>query len=201
MSSVKAKDIYKTRPLTEAQLRTVYASDQEMYPAPLTFGRLRSWVDAAPEFSIAFYLPTEDHTAAPVDDKASVPVGIVIVLPLLRKHWEDLLVGKVKEIEIDPSTMFPTQSTSKEGIEDENGTVEVGLHVFHIEKISTLNSATAHLRSPTPRSDVGCAEGVAPRKGFAEVVIEEALDRATSMMGSGGKEWKVRGLSGEPSIM
>lgn len=45
-------------------------------------------------------------------------------MPLLKQHWENLLVGKLKEIEVEPS-MFASA--------DADG-AEVGMHVFHVER-------------------------------------------------------------------
>jgi len=115
--AAKAPWIQRTR-ISEQVLKEIYASDQDMYPAPLTFERLKSWVDACPALSICFQATHDGNT---------IPIGAVIVLPVAREYWEDLLVGKLKEIEIDPATMFAPE-----------GEADVGLHVFHVERFSTF---------------------------------------------------------------
>ena len=102
-------------------LEAIYASDQDMYPAPLPYKRLKSWVEASPDLCVGFEATSE---AGPV------PVGAIITLPLLRRHWEDILVGKLKETDIEPA-MFAR-----------DGEAEVGLHVFHIERFDTGDPST-----------------------------------------------------------
>lgn len=85
-----------------------------MYPAPLTYERLKGWVDSCPELCICF------HTCPDGEDDSLV--GAIIVLPLLKKYWEGVLVGKLKETDIEPA-MFAGE-----------GDVDAGLHIFHIER-------------------------------------------------------------------
>ena len=99
-------------------LGRIYASDQDMYPAPLTYERLKSWVEGCPELCICFQSGSEEG-----GDLATV--GAIIVLPLLKQHWEDVLVGNLKEIDIDAAIMFAG-----------HGKADVGLHVFHIERFN-----------------------------------------------------------------
>ncbi|KAK0639406.1 hypothetical protein B0T16DRAFT_423133 [Cercophora newfieldiana] len=107
-------------PVDDDVLQGVYASDQEMYPAPLTFTRLKSWVDACPDLSICFRR-----------SGATPPVGVVIALPIRQPYWDDLLHGTLKETDIDPDVAFPNRELlSQEEVED------VGLHVFHIERFA-----------------------------------------------------------------
>ncbi|KAF9873907.1 hypothetical protein CkaCkLH20_08641 [Colletotrichum karsti] len=100
-------------------LQEIFASDQDMYPAPLTWERLEGWTRASPELALSLWFTG-------VDDSASRPlVGAVIALPILASCWRDLLVGKVKETDVDPETMFPRESDPG---------AEIGLHVFHVER-------------------------------------------------------------------
>ncbi|KAK1518057.1 uncharacterized protein CCOS01_12314 [Colletotrichum costaricense] len=108
-------------PMTNEVLRGIFASDQDMYPAPLTWDRLRSWTTAAPELAICFYLSAD----AVENDDTQTLVGAVIALPILAPAWRDLLAGEVKEVDVDAGTMFP-----RDGAEHP----EVGLHVFHVER-------------------------------------------------------------------
>src|SRR2546421_2414628 len=103
----------KRMPMSDEVLREIYSSDQSMYPAPLTYDRLQSWVKTSPQLSLSYGAPLGDA----VDSLATV--GAVITLPIRGKYWRDLLVGKVKEVEIDAATMLSTQSGE-----------EVGLQVF-----------------------------------------------------------------------
>ncbi|MBE3042864.1 hypothetical protein IMZ48_09885 [Candidatus Bathyarchaeota archaeon] len=97
-------------------LGRIYASDQDMYPAPLTYERLKSWVEGCPELCISFEAGSEEGADV-------VLIGAIIVLPLLKRHWEDVLMGSLKEIDIDAAAMFAG-----------DGDADVGLHVFHIER-------------------------------------------------------------------
>jgi len=116
--AAKAPWIQRTR-ISEQVLKEIYASDQDIYPAPLTFTRLKSWVDAGPDLSICFQA---------TQDGNPVPIGAVIVLPLAKGPWNDLLVGKLKETDIDEATMFARE-----------GEADVGLHIFHIERFDTFS--------------------------------------------------------------
>ncbi|KAK3943599.1 hypothetical protein QBC46DRAFT_307285 [Diplogelasinospora grovesii] len=145
-------------------LRRIYASDQEMYPAPLTFDRLASWVATCPELSISFS-PESSSSEGHV-------VGMVIALPLLREHWQDLLVGKLKEPEVELS-MFPQPNNNFRPDTGHSVESEVGLHVFHIER---FNSDTL------PSSWFG-------GRGFAEYALQEVIAVATR------KEWRIIGFS------
>jgi hypothetical protein len=118
--------------ITDDVLYDIYASDRDDEnpgELPLIYDRLRDWIDASPNLSICF-------RAKSVYGRGTVCIGVVIVLPLLRRYWEDLLVGKLKEPDIEALTMFP-----REDMEEP----EVGLHVFHMERseafrtISKLN--------------------------------------------------------------
>ena len=96
-----------------------------MYPAPLTYERLKGWVDSCPELCICF------HTCP--DGEYDSLVGAIIVLPLLKKYWEGVLVGKLRETDIEPA-MFAGE-----------GDVDAGLHIFHIER---FDAETAGPRLP-----------------------------------------------------
>ncbi|EXF80020.1 hypothetical protein CFIO01_00916 [Colletotrichum fioriniae PJ7] len=110
-------------PMTDEVLKGIFASDQDMYPAPLTWDRLRSWTTAAPELATCFFLPAD----ADAGDNGSTQtlVGAVIALPILTSSWRDLLTGEVKEVDVDAETMFPRDGDERS---------EVGLHVFHVER-------------------------------------------------------------------
>ena len=100
--------------ISDEVLQRIFKSDQDMYPAPLTYERLKGWVDGCPELCVCF-------RACPGGTDANL-VGAIIVLPLLKRHWEDVLVGKLKETNIEPA-MFAGETDA-----------DVGLHIFHIER-------------------------------------------------------------------
>ncbi|KAK3304180.1 uncharacterized protein B0T15DRAFT_535717 [Chaetomium strumarium] len=154
-------------------LRAVYASDQAMYPVSLSYTRLRAWVDTCPDLSICFFWENESRAAA--------AVGVVIVLPLRRPHWEDLLAGHLREMDIDPRQMFPALPASDEsrvGEEEEVGQAEeVGLHVYHIER---FDSGVTGVEK----------EGRKRGRRFAELALEEIERRMRLLSG-----WRVVGMS------
>lgn len=110
-------------PISDEVLRRIFESDQDMYPAPLTYERLKSWVDGCQELCICFQRVLEEGPEVR-------PMGAIIVLPLLKRHWEDVLVGKLKETDIEP-VMFAGE-----------GYVDVGLHVFHVERFDAETRGT-----------------------------------------------------------
>ena len=95
-----------------------------MYPAPLTFDRLCSWVDSSPDLSVSFLADGGG------DSPVHMSLGVIIVLPILGTFWKDLLVGKIKETDIDAQVML-AKSTEE---------ADVGLHVFHIERSEAYRS-------------------------------------------------------------
>ncbi|KAF7360196.1 hypothetical protein MVEN_00748300 [Mycena venus] len=119
-------------PMTDDVLQSIFTSDQDMYPAPLTFERLRTWVAARPDLSRCFYIP---RSGSGHGEDILQPAGVIIVLPVEGKFWQNLLNGSLKETEIDAATMFPCDSDSG---------VEVGLHVFHLEKFERRVRGFAH---------------------------------------------------------
>ncbi|KAK3386576.1 hypothetical protein B0H63DRAFT_468019 [Podospora didyma] len=205
-------EVISTSPLDEQMLRSVYASDQEMYPvAALSLDRLRSWVDACPDLSICFFpapTPTsaEDdinnsYTNEPSSALTAVTVGVIIALPLRRAYWEDLLVGKVKEPEIDPAVMFPGSSSTKEREKEDDDNEEeeeVGVHVFHIERLVVDSSGFLPMSTTSSSPGPGPELKHRKKKRFAEVALDEIIQRATRMktkMKETNKRWRVVGLS------
>lgn len=124
----------EARPMTAAVLRAIFDSDQEMYPAPLTYARLKSWVEASPDFSRCyFYHPAAvgDSTGSAKEKDAADPgsprlAGACIALPLREGPWRDLLAGQLRETDVDaPTILMPSDEGARSG---------VGLHVFHVER-------------------------------------------------------------------
>jgi hypothetical protein len=146
-----------------------------MYPVALPYARLRAWVDASPDLCICF----RDSAAAAA--AAAAVAGVIVVLPLRRRHWEDLLVGRLKESDVEAGSMFPgsvTRGCGAGGDGDGEGE-EVGLHVYHVERFDVASDA----------SGFGKGRGV---KGFSEYALAEVMKRVEMMMPG----WKVLGLSG-----
>ncbi|KAK4033920.1 hypothetical protein C8A01DRAFT_49586 [Parachaetomium inaequale] len=188
-------------PIPDALLRAVYASDQAMYPVALSYSQLRAWVAACPDLCICFRDTTTTITTTTTTSRAvgggssssSLPsqyeesaavaaeaAGVVIVLPLLRVYWEDLLQGRLKEPDIDPGNMFPVSGQGFGGGDHPGGEMgvregeeEVGLHVYHIERFGT---------------GLPFADGRAKR--FSEFALEEVMARAQAR-----SEWRVVGMS------
>lgn len=113
---------WRPAPMTEGVLRQIFESDQAMYPAPLTYGRLQSWSHTCPDLSQCFYV-----TDPEADSQGGYGelAGAVIALPLRETSWRDLLSGKLRETDIEASAMFPCSNSTAS---------PVGLHVFHIER-------------------------------------------------------------------
>jgi hypothetical protein len=143
--------------IAEEQLREVYASDQSIYPAPLTFERLKSWVDTAGDFAATYTIPTIEST---------IDAGVIVALPIIARHWQDVLVGKLKETDIDVAMLVA---------DDDISDVSVGLHIFHIEKFDSWD------KCHSDRNILG---------RFAEFALEDATNIALR------KGWAVLGISG-----
>lgn len=147
--------------ISQDVLKRIYASDQDMYPVPLSFERLQNWVAQSPELSVCYLDSAAEGCDSPGD---AVEIGAVIVLPLRKSQWEELLVGRLKEIEVDASIMF--------GSSDTDELQDVGLHIFHIERFE------------------GCGRTKVQR--FAEFVLEDVREAATryhwNILGYSGKK-------------
>jgi hypothetical protein len=108
------------KPLSDELLSMIYSSDQSMYPAPLSYERLQSWVRACPELALGYAATPQASSTA---EENEVIVGAAIVLPVHGQYWRDLAIGNLKEIHLDADTMLSRRLFD-----------EVGLHIFHIEK-------------------------------------------------------------------
>lgn len=104
------------RPVEVDALRSIHASDQEMYPAALPFGRLQGWVDSAPWLSIEFVVNAR-------------PIGVVVALPVQQTKWEALLSGGLKETDIEAPRDFGQAVPGSDEGQD-----QVGIHIFHVER-------------------------------------------------------------------
>ena len=115
-------------PIQHEMLLRVYNSDQDIYPAGLPFHRLKNWVTACPQLAVCL-----EHCNGN-DEAEYVPVGVIIALPILSSYWNDLVCGKLREIDIDADPM----------IAKDYG--EVGIHIFHIEKFEAFTHAGSKRR-------------------------------------------------------
>ncbi|KAL1839807.1 hypothetical protein VTJ49DRAFT_1086 [Mycothermus thermophilus] len=122
-------------------------------------------------------------------ERAAAGGGVAVVLPLQRRHWDDLLVGKLREAEIDPVCMFPPDGKS-EAVEiggKAEGKEEVGLHVYHIERFGDGLGEVGGGR----RAGGGGRESSEKRRPrFSEVALAEVVRRAKARPG-----WKIVGMS------
>ncbi|KAL2116694.1 hypothetical protein VTJ04DRAFT_8862 [Mycothermus thermophilus] len=168
-------------PIPFSILHAVHASDQAMYPVDLPYSRLQAWVDAAADFCL-YYPPPSSQAQAPTLEKSiehgtgstddghqgreqgpasdNPGGGVVVVLPLRRRHWEDLLTGRLKEPEIDPGCMFPplNHRRDSEAGDGEGEEEEVGLHVYHIERFGDVWLGGAQVSKRPRFSEVALAE-------------------------------------------
>ncbi|KAK7749043.1 hypothetical protein SLS53_001069 [Cytospora paraplurivora] len=156
-------------------LRYTYDSDQAIYPAPsLTYDRLRSWVESYPELCIVLRRGDGPNDSQPQVSAASTVsesvLGAVIVVPLLSKYWDQLIAEDplLQEHDVDPGEMFPPRADTA-GSEQ----VEVGLHVFHIERFPGFTTADGR------------------GHGFTQLALEEIGGRVGAMCPS----WSTIGYS------
>lgn len=177
-------------PIDESFLEYTYKSDQAMYPAPLlTYSRLESWIEACPELCVVLRRghgkgqPQASSAAA-----AESVLGSIIVVPLLGEYWARLTgEGKslrsgtppdeatlMREHDVDPEVMFPPRTGAPGGEKP-----EVGLHVFHIERLPVSTSG-------------GEEDEKWRRVGFTRLALEEIRGRVAARF----PHWSVMGYSG-----
>ncbi|KAJ4389815.1 hypothetical protein N0V93_007287 [Gnomoniopsis smithogilvyi] len=129
------------RTVDENHIKDIYDSDQVMYPAPqLTYGRLKSWVDACPEICLCLQRGNLDTNTHPAISPKDAILGLVVVLPLRQPSWDRLLRGEIEEHDIDAAEMFPAPPNSEIPAYGEGSKIKVGLHVFHIERFPEFAS-------------------------------------------------------------
>ncbi|MBE3046228.1 hypothetical protein IMZ48_27565 [Candidatus Bathyarchaeota archaeon] len=107
-------------PISDDVLERVYVLGQGMCPTPFAYAQLKNWVEKCPEFCIEFQ--------ATLEGAAPTPMGVVIMLPIVKTHWMDVIVGKIRENDVDATTMFARDPGA-----------EVGLHIFYIERFDTVS--------------------------------------------------------------
>ncbi|TQN68644.1 hypothetical protein CSHISOI_06866 [Colletotrichum shisoi] len=160
----------ETGPMTDDVLRGIFASDQDMYPAPLTWDRLRSWTTAAPDLATCFYLPDNGPSAAAAATRTLV--GAIVALPLLAPAWRDLLAGRIKETDVDAASMLARDDGG--GDDEGSGVVVVGLHVFHVERFDVPEAREGGVLRGFGSIAMRAVEAAAMGKGW-EVIGHSAL--------------------------
>ncbi|KAF3011849.1 hypothetical protein E8E14_004339 [Neopestalotiopsis sp. 37M] len=178
-------------PMTEDSLQQIFASDQDMYPAPLTYARLQSWVTTSPQLSRCFHSSESrlgDMGSGIKDDVA----GVLIVLPLKEEPWRDLLVGKLRETDIDADSMIAPK--------DGAGSA-VGLHVFHVERLG--EHAKGFTRHSIEYADMVAKEEGWNVLGFSALTATEDGSKTFEKLGfkpTGYEEFWIQ-KSGEISLV
>jgi len=101
------------RQLTEADYDKVIELDRKVYPTsyPLTPKILGHWHQRNPEFGMVF-------------EKNGKLEGMLISVPLNKKGWQKLIKGELAEADLTSETIF-----------DNSRDKEIGIHIYHIEKI------------------------------------------------------------------
>lgn len=104
----------KVRAITKKDFRLILQQDKRVYPtdSPVTEDILKSWYTKNPEFGMIYE-----------DEKKNV-VGNCVIIPLNGTSWEKLISGKLGESEMSSKTIF-----------DNSKDKEIGIHIYHIEKI------------------------------------------------------------------
>ena len=105
----------KSRILTEKDCELILDMDKKVYPtsSPVTKEIIKSWYIKNPEFGVVF----EENNRI---------VGVLIAIPLNKQSWKKLINGKLKESEMSEKTIF-----------DNSLDRELGIHIYHIEKLDT----------------------------------------------------------------
>jgi hypothetical protein len=87
--------------------------DKKVYPtsSPVTKEIIKRWYINNPEFGAIF-------------EKNKKMIGVLIAIPLNKQSWRKLIRGKLKESEMSKKTIF-----------DNSKDKEIGIHIYHIEKV------------------------------------------------------------------
>ncbi|KAG8167976.1 hypothetical protein KVR01_003665 [Diaporthe batatas] len=160
--TTQGQQLLRWDPINDDVLEEIYKADQAIYPAPLlTYERMRSWATSCPDLSICLRRHDPGHEPA--------AEGLVIVLPVVEEYWGRLVAGELREHDVDPDRMFPPAGAAAAVADGPLETVQVGLHVFHIE------------RDPSG----GRTPGFTPK----------ALDEIRSRVGERFPSWRITGYS------
>ncbi|KAL2265315.1 hypothetical protein VTJ83DRAFT_6415 [Remersonia thermophila] len=170
-------------PDLEPHVRTINASSTEEVPNISAGQRAKVRVG-----SVSNGDDTEGFTSAR-REPAMAGGGVVVVLPLRRRHWDDLLAGRLREAEIDPGCMFPPDRKLGEAEIGGQavGQEEVGLHVYHVERFEDGHEEVGGGRWAAG----GGSEGSQKRRPrFSEVALAEVARRAKER-----PAWRIVGMS------
>jgi len=103
-----------SRKIKRKDYKLLLSLDKKVYPtkSPVTEKNLSDWYKINPEFGIVF-------------EKKGTISGLVIAIPLNEKAWKKLIEGKLLESALGKDEIFSTSRDNK-----------IGIHIYHIEKIS-----------------------------------------------------------------
>jgi len=103
------------RGFQEADAALLLELDRRVYPTddPVTCEVLKSWYRSHPQFGMIY-------------EKDGDIVGVLLVIALTPEGWRKLTEGSLAESAVDGSCLFDAA----------RGDTEIGLHVYHLEKLS-----------------------------------------------------------------
>ena len=103
----------KLRKINQQDFQLILEQDKEVYPtaSPVTKEIIKKWYKKNPEFGMIY------------EENGKV-VGDCVIIPLNSNGWKSLIDGKLSESETNEKTIF-----------DNSRDNEIGIHIYHIEKI------------------------------------------------------------------
>jgi len=105
----------EVRPITSEDYKLILELDKKVYPthSPVTKEIISKWYSKNPEFGLIY-------------EENKKIVGVCISIPLNKKGWTSLINGGITESELDEKMIF-----------DSSHDKEIGIHIYHIEKLDT----------------------------------------------------------------
>jgi len=106
----------RLRAIKKEDYSLLLSLDKAVYPTsnPVTPEILDKWFAKNPEFGMIY-------------EENSKVLGLSIVIPLNLSGWKKLIEGELAEADLGPKTIF-----------DNSRDKEIGLHVYHIEKLDKI---------------------------------------------------------------
>ncbi len=106
-----------SRKISQKDYAKLLELDKKVYPtdSPVTPAMLDNWFQNNPEFGAIF------------EDSGKIS-GMCIAIPLNETGWNKLISGKLQESDLGKDTIF-----------DNKRDVEIGIHIYHLEKFSSSN--------------------------------------------------------------
>lgn len=101
------------RAIKPSDFNLLLEMDKNVYPTsfPVTREIIKNWYVRNPEFGMIY-------------EKEGKIAGIMLIIPLNKESWKKLINGKLKESEMNNKTIFDNKKDK-----------EIGLHIYHLEKI------------------------------------------------------------------